>query len=213
MEPALSLRLAILAVLATILALLFFAPALRLRRETGSWPVALHRVRVPGQIPNVAALGTVLVTETLLVVVYAARGPLALGVWPAPAALPLLGLLLAAGGIAFVAVAVRQMGSSYRFGIDDRRTEVIRRGLFAVVRNPIYTGILAMLGGWALIAPCLWTVLLWPAAAIGFARQSRLEERHLVAMHGDRYRDYASRVGRFLPGIGRLACDPELAGS
>jgi len=154
------LRLSILAVVAAILALLFVAPLVRLRRETGSWPVALYRVRVPGQLPGVAALGAVLVTETLLVVVYAARGPAALGVWPTPALLRLLGVVPAPGGIAFVAMAERQMGASYRFGIDDGPTELVRHGLFAVVRNPIYTGILAILGGFAFIAPCPWTVLL-----------------------------------------------------
>ncbi len=205
METALIWRLAILAVLAGILAFLFFAPAVRLRRATGSWPVALHRVRVPGQLPNVTALGAVLLAEILLVVLYVARGPAALSVWRAPPVVPVLGLILATGGIAFVAAAVRQMGASYRFGIDDQRTELVQHGVFAVVRNPIYTGIVAMLSGFALIAPCPWTAVLAPAAAIAVARQARLEERHLLAMHGDRYRAYASRVGRFLPGIGRLA--------
>ncbi len=205
MDPTPILRLSILAVLAAILALLFVAPLVRFRRETGSWPIALHRVRVPGQIPVVAALGAILVTEALLALVYAARGPVALGVWPTPAVLPLLGVILAAGGIAFVAVAERQMGASYRFGIDDGPTDLVRHGLFAVVRNPIYTGILAILGGLAFIAPCMWTVLLWPAAAIGFARQARLEERQLLVMHGDTYREYAARVGRFVPEIGRLS--------
>lgn len=204
-------RLLVLALLVAILAPLFAAPWLRLRRETGAWPVALHRVRVAGQLPVVAALGAVLVTEAVLVLVYAARGPAALGVWPAPAFLAPLGVVLAAGGIALAAVAERQMGASYRFGIDDRPTELVRHGLFAVVRNPIYTGIFAILGGFALIAPCPWTVLLWIAAVVGFARQTRLEERNLLAVHGESYREYAARVGRFLPGIGRLSRDEDVA--
>ncbi len=192
----------ILLALMSLLVLLFGAPFVRVRRETGAWPVALHRV--PGQGPLLAGLGAILVTGALLALIHALRGPEALGVWRAPGSLAPLGAALAATGIALAAVAERQMGTSYRFGIDDRPTELVRHGLFAVVRNPIYTGILALLGGFALITPCPWTLLLWPAAALGFARQARLEERQLLAIHGDSYRDYAARVGRFVPGTGRL---------
>ena len=31
-----------------------------------------------------------------------------------------------------------------------------------------------------------------------------VEEPHLLATHGRAYADYAARVGRFVPGIGRL---------
>jgi protein-S-isoprenylcysteine O-methyltransferase Ste14 len=40
--------------------------------------------------------------------------------------------------------------------------------------------------------------------------QTRLiEEPYLGAIHGERYAAYAARVGRFLPGIGRLRCEVE----
>ncbi|MHC4447722.1 MAG: hypothetical protein ACYSXF_08095 [Planctomycetota bacterium] len=38
--------------------------------------------------------------------------------------------------------------------------------------------------------------------------QTRAEEEHLAAMHGDPYRTYAARVGRFVPGVGRLPRRP-----
>ncbi|WP_134119646.1 hypothetical protein [Kribbella kalugense] len=31
-----------------------------------------------------------------------------------------------------------------------------------------------------------------------------IEEPHLIKLHGATYLDYSTRVGRFLPGIGRL---------
>jgi protein-S-isoprenylcysteine O-methyltransferase Ste14 len=34
--------------------------------------------------------------------------------------------------------------------------------------------------------------------------QVRLEEDHLLRLHGGAYQRYAARVGRFLPGVGRL---------
>ena len=35
--------------------------------------------------------------------------------------------------------------------------------------------------------------------------QTRLEEGHLITLHGPAYRAYAARVGRFLPGLGRIS--------
>ena len=32
-----------------------------------------------------------------------------------------------------------------------------------------------------------------------------VEEPYLLRQHGDAYRNYAARVGRFVPGLGRLA--------
>jgi protein-S-isoprenylcysteine O-methyltransferase Ste14 len=97
------------------------------------------------------------------------------------------------------------MGSSFRIGIDDAETKLVEGGLFALVRNPIFTGVLILLTGVALAAPCKWSVLLWVAGTIAVSRQTRLEEEHLLAMHGGAYRAYAARVGRFLPGVGRLS--------
>ena len=61
-----------------------------------------------------------------------------------------------------------------------------------------------LLLGVMLAIPCAASLLLGVAAAIAIAVHTRLEERHLLALHGDAYRAYAAGVGRFLPGIGRL---------
>jgi len=39
---------------------------------------------------------------------------------------------------------------------------------------------------------------------VALAAQTRLEEKHLAGLHGPSYRAYAARVGRFVPGVGRL---------
>jgi protein-S-isoprenylcysteine O-methyltransferase Ste14 len=55
-----------------------------------------------------------------------------------------------------------------------------------------------------LVAPSVPGVLLALVVAASVEAQARLEERHLLALHGVRYREYAGRVGRFFPGVGRL---------
>jgi protein-S-isoprenylcysteine O-methyltransferase Ste14 len=73
------------------------------------------------------------------------------------------------------------------------------------VRNPIFTGMLPTSLGIALLVPnalaVAAVVLLFAALEI----QTRfVEEPYLLKVHGDIYRRYASRVGRFLPLVGRL---------
>ena len=48
---------------------------------------------------------------------------------------------------------------------------------------------------------------------MALAAQTRLEEKHLAGLHGPSYRAYAARVGRFVPGIGRLDAHPHPRGS
>jgi protein-S-isoprenylcysteine O-methyltransferase Ste14 len=78
------------------------------------------------------------------------------------------------------------------------RDRLVRRGLYAYVRHPIYAGVLVMLPGAVLIRPSL-TV---PAAsAIVFAWlfvQARLDEIDLV-QRLPAYQDYMREVPRFIP--------------
>lgn len=179
-------------------------PLLRLRRTTGTWGVPIARDRDPRE----RALGVAMLLIMAALVLGAARfawgGAAAIGARvPAPAVAG-AGLALLAAGIALVAVAQRQMGASLRVGLPPEPTALVSRGLFRWTRNPIYLGMLLALAGVALVAPGVWSVSVWLAAAAAIGIQTRLEERHLGARHGEAYRRYAARVGRFLPGIGRL---------
>ena len=64
---------------------------------------------------------------------------------------------------------------------------------------------LLMLLGLVLLTPSPWSFMGWLWAATLTALQVRVEERHLVALHGEAYARYASRVGRFVPCLGRLS--------
>lgn len=205
MDATLATRVFLPLLLVTFVIVLMVWPVVRLRRQTGAWAVTLHRETAPGQrLVGVALLGIQL-ASVAFVATYALHGPGVLVVWPVPSSVAWLGLGVAVVGVVLVAVAQHQMGASFRIGIDDAETALVEDGLFAVVRNPIFTGLVVLLGGMFVAVPCLWSLGLWIAAALTVARQTRLEEPHLLAQHGDAYRSYASRVGRFLPGIGQLA--------
>lgn len=203
MDPTLLGRAALPVLLAAFVVLLLVWPVVRLRREAGVQAVTLHREGAPGRRFGAAALLAVGLAIGALTLLYAIGGSAAVGAWRAPVAVVGLGIALAVCGLAIVSLAQRQMGASFRIGIDDARTPLVASGLFRWIRNPIFSGILLMLLGVVLIVPGPWSAALWLAAFGAIAWQVRLEERHLLAMHGDAYRRYAARTGRFVPGIGR----------
>lgn len=188
------------------LALLVVLPVARLRARHGVWAVVFSREADPVQRLVGAATGLLLVACGVLALIHGVWGPQALGVWALPGWVAGLGwAMLATGALADI-VAQVHMGASFRIGIDDRPTALITGGLFRLVRNPIFSGLLLALLGVVLIAPCAWTVMGYITAVLMVGIQVRLEEQHLLRLHGDGYARYANRVGRFVPGVGLLEC-------
>jgi protein-S-isoprenylcysteine O-methyltransferase Ste14 len=114
-------------------------------------------------------------------------------------------VLFSAGLIATLAAQIA-MGESWRIGVDESETtELVTSGPFAVVRNPIFSAMLPASIGLALMVPSV--IALAGVVALGAALELQVrvvEEPYLLAKQGERYRDYASKVGRFVPGMGRL---------
>jgi len=204
MDPLWLARVALPLLLASFAGVLLVWPVVRLRQQTGVWAVTLHRNTTPGNRAMGLVFLALVLGLTVLIARFALAGPAAVGVWGAPRGVVFAGLLLCAAGVLVIAIAQRQMGESFRIGIDDARTALVSRGLFRRVRNPIYSGLLVLLLGVTLVIPCAASLLLATGAAAAIAIHTRLEERHLLALHGDAYRAYAAGVGRFVPGIGRL---------
>jgi protein-S-isoprenylcysteine O-methyltransferase Ste14 len=122
-------------------------------------------------------------------------------------ALHAIGIVLAAAAGLAVFGAQLGMGESWRIGVsDEERTDLITGGWFSLVRNPIYTSMIVGWLGFALIVPTWLGFAAVPVTALALELQVRaVEEPYLLRTHGDAYRAYASRVGRFVPGIGLLA--------
>jgi protein-S-isoprenylcysteine O-methyltransferase Ste14 len=124
-----------------------------------------------------------------------------------PGWISILGVVLALAGFAVVVVAQYQMGASWRVGVDrSERTVLIRDGLFALVRNPVFSGIGMFAVGFSLLVANVLSGSALLLGAVGLEIQARwVEEPYLQRTHGAAYAEYARRVGRFLPGIGRLS--------
>ncbi len=117
-----------------------------------------------------------------------------------------VGVTVALTGIAATYAAQTGMGSAWRIGVrPDERTPLVTDGPFARVRNPIFSAMLWTAAGLIPLLPNLLAFAAWLCLLAGAELQVRfVEEPYLLRVHGQRYRDYAGRVGRFVPGLGTL---------
>lgn len=116
------------------------------------------------------------------------------------------GVVLVIAGIAGTLVSQWAMGDSWRGDVDpDIRAPLVTTGPFRIVRNPILTCTSATAFGLALMVPNAIAVAMFVTFIVALQILVKLvEEPYLLRAHGDAYRAYAARTGRFLPGIGRL---------
>lgn len=116
-----------------------------------------------------------------------------------------LGAVLLIGGLVLLVAAQLHLGASWRIGVDEgARPGLVTTGLYRFCRNPIFLALLVTWTGYALLLPTTLSFCLLAGGFIGMRQQVLLEEAYLLRTYGDAYRDYARRVGRFVPGIGKL---------
>ena len=116
------------------------------------------------------------------------------------------GVVLYALGLGGIVFSQQWMGRSWRIGVDEReRTQLVTGGPFTFVRNPIFTGMIATSVGLGLMVPSVLSIASIVLLIGSLEVQTRLvEEPYLKQVHGEEYTGWASRAGRFLPGLGRL---------
>jgi len=113
-----------------------------------------------------------------------------------------IGAAITAGGLLFSIWGRRYLGSNWSQSVTVKEGhELITSGPYALVRHPIYTGLLlgflgcaVALGEWrGLVAVALVFAVLW--------RKLRLEEKWMCAHFGEPYEAYSQRVAALLPHI------------
>lgn len=119
--------------------------------------------------------------------------------------LHVLGAVLALVGTLGALAAQLSMGDSWRIGVDDAETtRLVTDGLFAWVRNPIFSFMTLSVVGLVLLVPCALSLAAAGLTILGIELQVRgVEEPYLLKTHGEEYAQYVGTVGRFVPGVGR----------
>jgi protein-S-isoprenylcysteine O-methyltransferase Ste14 len=120
--------------------------------------------------------------------------------FPVPEAVRWMGVAGLACAVAWLLWMFHSLGRNLTDTVVTRRDATfVNHGPYRFVRNPMYTGVLAMaltLG----VALGTWLVPLLGALSFALlARRTKTEEKYLIEKFGDQYRDYMTRVGRFLP--------------
>lgn len=116
-----------------------------------------------------------------------------------------LGVVFAVLGTIGAFGAQLALGASWRIGVDEaERTALVTTGPFRLVRNPVFAAVAVAFLGMALMVPNPIAIAGLAVTLVGMEMQVRLvEEPYLRRIHGAAYTDYATGIGRFLPGIGR----------
>lgn len=92
------------------------------------------------------------------------------------------------------------LGSNWSLAVvPDKKTRLVTGGIFARTRHPIYgLGIVLMAASIA-VAPSVAMLIVGGSHLAMVLLKAANEERHLKSLHGDCYREYCRRTGKFFP--------------
>lgn len=111
----------------------------------------------------------------------------------------ILGMGLVVFGMLVFLSCQFQLGRSYRLNLPVGNTRLVTTGLYAISRNPLYLGLyLAFFGVFLMLPNWLYLFSLLFFIVNYHFKIKILEEPFLLERFGDEYRDYSSRVRRYL---------------
>ncbi len=84
------------------------------------------------------------------------------------------------------------------------KPEVIRKGVFAIVRHPVYLGEILLYLGMLLFSMSIASMAVWLCAVVFLYFISRYEEKILLDHFGEEYRSYMNEVPMWIPKFSRL---------
>jgi protein-S-isoprenylcysteine O-methyltransferase Ste14 len=84
------------------------------------------------------------------------------------------------------------------------KPEVIRKGVFAIVRHPVYLGEILLYMGLIFFSLSIASIVVWLFAVVFLYYISRYEEKILLDYFGEEYKTYMQEVPMWLPKFSRL---------
>lgn len=149
---------------------------------------------------RVRLIGWVLVGVQALLLILFVLLPKRRSLFAPPDFLDVLGIVLMVGGLALVIVSLVSLGAALTPTPVPQESAALRtRGIYSLVRHPVYSGILVAALGFTLAVGSLWQVVLWVALAVFFYAKAFWEDRLLAEKHGVAWFDYADHVSSFIP--------------
>lgn len=110
-----------------------------------------------------------------------------------------IGFFLLHFALFWIVIAQKQMGNSWRIGIDEKnKSELVTHGLFSISRNPVFLGMMLSLFSIFLVLPNILTFFIAFTGYIVIQIQIRLEEEFLLKEFGQKYLDYKNNTRRLI---------------
>ncbi|MGQ9723434.1 MAG: methyltransferase family protein, partial [Candidatus Jordarchaeum sp.] len=113
------------------------------------------------------------------------------------------GMILLTIGFIILFSALRALGISRAFGKEIYETKekstLIKTGIYAYTRNPLYVGATIMFFGWVFVALFTFLFIVTIMFMILFYFVAKLEEKELEERFGKEYTDYKESVPLFIP--------------
>jgi protein-S-isoprenylcysteine O-methyltransferase Ste14 len=120
--------------------------------------------------------------------------------------LPASTILTTAGLILQIAMLILAIWARFHLGLHWRGViailgnhRLIRSGPYRVVRHPIYTAMLGMFVGTAMVSGGLYALLGLVLAALAYWRKVRIEEQYLLQAFGEEYARYSRITPALIP--------------
>lgn len=114
----------------------------------------------------------------------------------------ILGLALIAVGEGLFILAMINMKSSWRVGIDKKsKSELITAGVYKFSRNPAFVGMYLMYTGLLLAYPNMLSLIVVLVNVISIHLLVLQEEKHLTEVFGDEYIRYKADTPRYFLGL------------
>jgi len=102
-------------------------------------------------------------------------------------------------GLILEAVGIVTLGVNFRVMLPQEKTNLVTHGIYSYVRHPMVLSVMLFAAGIFFIVPNGLTLFNAVVQVVMYNAKADVEEQYLLQVHGENYRTYKKRVGKFFP--------------
>lgn len=110
-----------------------------------------------------------------------------------------IGIMIISIGLLLDLLGTVALGFNFRIELPKEEISLITTGIYRLMRNPIVMGVYLLLFGSFFVIPTIISLIFLIANILTFDSKVRDEEKFLAKRFGEKYKNYSTQVGRYLP--------------
>lgn len=110
-----------------------------------------------------------------------------------------VGTVVMGTGLILEAVGIVTLGVNFRVMLPQEKTNLVTHGIYSYVRHPMVLSVMLFAAGIFFIVPNGLTLFNAVVQVVMYNAKADVEEQYLLQVHGENYRTYKKRVGKFFP--------------